>query len=101
MIIAKDGKLLLLREYRYELKREDYRLPGGKVFDALESFVSFQGDILNAAEDALKKEAEEEAGILVEPFSFLGKSLCGATIEWDLYYFEVSQFKQLPSQKLE
>ena len=37
VIIAntKKQQLLLSREYRYELERDDYRLPGGKVFDTL------------------------------------------------------------------
>lgn len=37
-IIVKDGRLLLNKEYRYELEDWDYRLPGGKVFDSTEEF---------------------------------------------------------------
>jgi len=32
------AKILLSREYRSELDRYDYRLPGGKVFDTLAEY---------------------------------------------------------------
>ena len=37
-LIVQGDKLMLNREYRYELDDWDYRLPGGKVFDKLEQF---------------------------------------------------------------
>lgn len=104
LIIGSDDKILLTKEYRTETGNYDYRLPGGKVFDTLEEynrFLSTGQDILPQAIEAAKKEAREEAGIEVEEINHLWTSINGATVIWDLLYFEVSKFKQLPSQSLE
>lgn len=104
LIIRSDDKILLTKEYRTETGNYDYRLPGGKVFDTLEEynrFLSTGQDILPQAIEAAKKEAREEVGIEVEEVNHLWTSINGATVVWDLLYFEVSKFKQLPSQSLE
>src|SRR3989344_3547588 len=66
LLIVKDRKILLLKEYRTELKDYDYRLPGGKVFDSLEEYRdSDKEKLLEAAAKAAKREAKEETGIVV------------------------------------
>ncbi len=103
LIIEKDGNILLTREFRRELGAYDYRLPGGKVYDSLEEYnTALQGDvdILEAAKRAAIREAREEAGIEVKDISFLHRSVCGATVVWDLFYFVVNDYVQT-EQELE
>ncbi len=97
LIIADRGakKVLLTKEFRRELNDWDYRLPGGKVFDTLDEFEAFRAsgdDILSAAEQKAKGEGAEEAGIDVKQVELFQKSTLGATVEWDLYIFEVSEW---------
>ena len=92
-----DGKIFVTKEYRTELKTYDYRLPGGKVFDTLSEYNEFLKsgkDILEAAKAAAVKEAAEEAGLKVNNITHFATSKCGATIEWDLFYFVVGDFKK-------
>lgn len=104
LIIRSGEQILLTKEYRTETGNYDYRLPGGKVFDTLEEYNRFLNtgqDISPRAVEAAKKEAREEVGIEVDEINHLWTSINGATVVWDLLYFEVSKFKQLPSQNLE
>ncbi len=97
MIFVNDGKVLLTKEYRSELGGEDYRLPGGKVFDRLEEYnaaLKDGTDLVGAAMDALKREALEEAGYVVSEAKHIHTTSPGATVSWDLYYFVVDQFTQ-------
>lgn len=97
LIIPEGDFILLSKEFRYELNRFDYRLPGGKVFDSLEEYNYAEKSfdvLLLAAEQAAKKEAHEEVGINVTGLKFFHKSVCGATVEWDLYYFIVESFEK-------
>jgi len=90
-------KVLLTKEFRHELNGYDYRLPGGKVFDSLaeyEAFRSSSQDIIQPAAKKAKAEAAEEAGIAVEDVRFYKKSTLGATVEWDLYVFETTQWHE-------
>lgn len=97
LIIPQNDSVLLTREYRYEINGYDYRLPGGKVFDTL---TEYNEALLNAvsieeaAERAAKKEALEETGLEVKTLSKFHKSVCGATVTWDLFYFVASDFTQ-------
>lgn len=104
LIICSEGKILLTKEYRTETGNWDYRLPGGKVFDTLEEYNRFLAtgqDMLPQATAAAKKEAREEVGIEVQEIEYLWTSIAGATVVWDLLYFEVSNFTKLPNQSLE
>ncbi|MCB9809383.1 NUDIX hydrolase [Candidatus Peribacteria bacterium] len=101
MIITDGQRILLTHEYRHELERYDYRLPGGKVVDSLEEYLEISGDMTAYAEEAVRREAREEAGVDVQSLRLLGVSHCGATMVWDLYYYVVEQFQQLPHQQLE
>lgn len=100
-IILNDGKILLNREYRYELDKWDYRLPGGKVFDFFEDYenASERDSISQLIRNKLVDEVREEADIQIIEASFLEVSHCGLTVEWDLYYFLISdnEYKLLPS----
>ncbi len=102
IISAQDGsdKILLSREWRSELNRYDYRLPGGKVFDSLTEFHQHRDVINEYAKNAVIREAKEEVGITVKDMELLWISHCGATIVWDLYYFEVTDYA-LWEQELE
>lgn len=90
-------KVLLTREFRRELDAYDYRVPGGKVFDTLPEFEAFRAsgrDILPAAAAKAKAEALEEAGMHVPGVEFFKKSTLGATVEWDLYVFAATSWKE-------
>jgi 8-oxo-dGTP pyrophosphatase MutT (NUDIX family) len=87
-----DGTVLLTREFRKELNRWDYRLPGGKVFDSLNDYRFFRetGEEITApAESKAKAEAREETGLIADELKLFRKSTLGATVEWDLFVFEV------------
>jgi 8-oxo-dGTP pyrophosphatase MutT (NUDIX family) len=103
LIIPKGNSILLTKEFRSELNSYDYRLPGGKVYDSLEEYnnaLRSNVDINESAKIAAIKEAKEEAGIEVKGLSFFHKSVCGATVIWDLFYFVVKEFME-SSQDLE
>lgn len=103
LIIPKENRVLLSREFRSELGEYDYRLPGGKVFDSLSEYnaaLEAKEDIDESAKRAAIKEAHEEVGVEVKDLVFLYKSVCGATIMWDLFYFLVKDFNEA-TQKLE
>lgn len=95
LIVPKDGKILLSREYRHEVEGYDYRLPGGKVYDSLTEYntaLSNNVDMSESGKQAAVKEAREEVGIEVRDLSHLHTSVCGSTIVWDLLYFVVEDF---------
>ena len=95
--------LLMTREIRREAGGVDYRLPGGKVFDSLEEFDNHRdsgSDISEAAQTAAEKEGYEEAGISGGTYKFLETTTAGASVEWDLHYFKVTD-AQIGDQNLE
>lgn len=97
VIIEKGDKIILSKEFRHELGTYDYRLPGGKVFDSLEEYnkaLENNTDISEQAKISAMKEAREEVGVEAKDISFIHKSICGATVVWDLYYFLVKDFNQ-------
>ena len=90
-------KVLLTKEFRRELGAYDYRLPGGKVFDSLTEFEAFRksgADILEPASAKAKAEAAEEAGMIVDGVKLYKKSTLGATVEWDLFVFEATKWRE-------
>jgi ADP-ribose pyrophosphatase YjhB (NUDIX family) len=96
VIIPRDSRVLIACEYRVEQNGYDHRLPGGKVFDSLAEYTTALAggeDIVEAARRAAIKEAKEEVGIEVLDLSLFHTSRCGATIEWDLYYFVAHQLR--------
>jgi ADP-ribose pyrophosphatase len=105
LLIIKDGKILITREYRYELGGYDYRLPGGKVFDTLEEFRRAREsgeEILKSAENAAMEECRQEAGLTPKRLKHYLTTKAGATVVWDLYYFIIDGFVENESgQELE
>ena len=105
LIIIKNKKFLLIKEFRFELNDYDYRLPGGKVFDKLREYqksLRNNENILNHALEAAKKECLEETGLIVKKIKHFVTSNAGLTIQWDLFYFIVEDFDISPEgQKLE
>lgn len=108
IVVSSAGKILLTKEYRHEVGGYDYRLPGGKVFDKLTEYNTFlakepdEQAILAVAEEGARKELLEEVGLTVQNLDFLYLSRCGATVEWDLYYFVVRvEDEGLSDQQLE
>lgn len=98
LLIVNGDKILLTKEHRTELGGYDFRLPGGKVFDALEDYnkaFSDGADLLEHAIEAAKKEAVEEVGLKVNKIEHLHTSHSGATVVWNLYYFLVADFEEV------
>lgn len=102
IIEASGGGFILNREKRHELGlEEDLRLPGGKLFDSLVEYNDFflnqkdEMEIIEKAKEAAIKEAIEEVGIKPTEIEFLTISKCGATMEWDLYYFVVKKYTEV------
>lgn len=88
-------KILLSREFRYELNGWDYRLPGGKVFDSLKDYKESikENTVLEHVEKTVPKEVMEEIGLIVKNPKLLKVSHDGAGVIWDLYYYEITDYK--------
>lgn len=98
IVMSKDKKILISREYRHEVNGYDYRLPGGKVFDSLEEYSEFNKsgkDIIEVAKKNAKIELMSEVGIDAKSFEHFHISICGTTVEWNLIYFIVTDFIDL------
>lgn len=103
LIILKENKMLLSKEFRVELNDYDHRLPGGKVFNCIEAYEKFlktKKNILPLAIKAAKKECLEEVGIVAKNLKLFQTVKAGTNVEWDLFYFIVNDFKE-SNQKLE
>lgn len=92
LLFNSDGKILLTKEYRNEQERFDFRLPGGKVFDDLKSWLEAKDDkpgMEKAALTAARLEAKQEAGVTeIKDLQVFHTSKDGATMEWDLIYLK-------------
>jgi len=102
IIFTSGTQILLAREYRYELGGYDLRLPGGKVYDTLSEYRSALNrgvDLLAVAEEGACREAVEEVGLKPTKLDFIHKSICGATVEWDLYYFRCTEWVEGSSEE--
>ncbi len=89
----KDGirGLYMTRELRRESTGWDLRLPGGKIFDSLVEFRSADpAQIAGAALASAEREGREEAGLHSGVYRFLEVSHAGASVDWDLHYFLVT-----------
>jgi 8-oxo-dGTP pyrophosphatase MutT (NUDIX family) len=97
VIVTPDKKIIMTREHRQETGGVDLRLPGGKVRDTLEEFhklIENGADIVTASKEAAIKEGSEEVGVTINSLELLTKATAGATVEWDLYYFITSDYKE-------
>ena len=106
IVFSKDGSsVLLTREHRSEVGGYDYRLPGGKVFDALADYnaaLEAGSDIAEVARAKAIAEGHEEAGLEIRELTPVHVSKLGATVEWDLHYFKVTDYEDHPEgQNLE
>jgi 8-oxo-dGTP pyrophosphatase MutT (NUDIX family) len=93
----------MTKEIRREAGGADYRLPGGKVFDSLDELDSHRDSGESIEPKALlaaQKEGKEEAGISGGTFEQLEVSTAGASVEWDLHYFKVTD-ANIGEQELE
>jgi ADP-ribose pyrophosphatase len=70
-----DGCVLITLEYRHELGRRDYRLPGGKV----------EGD--NTPLEAAQEELRQETGFEASRWQFLGATQAFTMVRYSLHYF--------------
>ncbi len=96
LIIDKHNKKILLsKEFRYELNGWDYRLPGGKVFDSLKDYKEsiIRNDVLEHVEATVPKEVLEEVGLVIHNPKLLKVSKDGAGVIWDLYYYEITDYE--------
>ncbi|MCA9355927.1 NUDIX domain-containing protein [Candidatus Nomurabacteria bacterium] len=101
MLIKKDKKILLQEEYRTETNSIDWRLPGGKVLDTFEEYEKYLN--INIPEETIiisgKKELEEEVGLAAKNIKIIEKSVCGATVQWDLFYLLVEEFDMVKNKE--
>lgn len=97
----KNDKFLLMKEYRREHDSEDLRLPGGKVFDLLEDYITFlqdKGDLKVFSREAAINEGVQETGLKPQNIELYTISSNGTTMEWDLYYYTVTSYNQEQTQ---
>ena len=89
-------KILLSKEFRYELDKWDYRLPGGKVFDTLDLYKEAiaRNDVQKYVEESVAKEVLEEVGLIVKSQKLLKISHDGAGVIWDLFYYEIKAYEE-------
>ena len=76
-----DQRLLLAREYRYELHDYDWRIPGGKLAAENES-----------PEDAAAREFEEETGLRPRSLRHLRTTTPFATVDYRIHFFLATEF---------
>lgn len=89
IIALEDNKIFLQKEHRLETNNKfDWRLPGGKVFDTFDEYKNYIGKEMpeNIILEAGKKELREEGHLDATDIKLFKKSICGAMVEWDLYY---------------
>lgn len=99
IFIIKDNQILLTKEFRSELEDWDYRVPGGKIFDSLDDCLAHTDNDKLLTEKSIVAVADEalhEAGVIVKDQKLLTVSKAGATIEWDLHYYLVTDFEMAP-----
>lgn len=89
IIAFNDKKIFLQKEVRLEQNNKlDWRLPGGKVMDSFDNYKQYIDKEIpeRIIIEAGKKELQEEAHLDATTITFFKKSICGALVEWDLYY---------------
>ncbi len=95
VLIEKESKILIAKEYRYEFEGYDFRLPGGKLFEDIDSYLKNKGsDILKKAKRTAEKECLEETGWIVKIKKHLYTTNKSATIDLPLYYLSAEPVEQ-------
>ncbi len=94
VLAEQNGKFLITAEWRTEISGWDFRLPGGKCFENTEEYADylkkFGKDFLpEKGIDSAVLELKEECGLTLkkEDVKHFATSKCGATVDWDLYYY--------------
>lgn len=99
-IIDNGEAILLTKEYREEQEGYDYRTPGGKVFDKLETYLARRKeDCIKYAKKAAKRECQEETGICIEEAQYFSQTCPTATMEFTLYFFTCTKFTGQPQEQ--
>ncbi len=96
IIAVRDEKIYLQQEARLEQNNvPDWRLPGGKVVDSFNEYKQYLGKEIPEPTilEAAAKELREEAGLESNNLTLFTKQICGATVEWDLYYIVAADAK--------
>lgn len=102
----KRRQLVMSRERRFELNEVDLRLPGGKVLDSLDAFLS---GYLERGHDCVEhvtvlsaaaREARQELGIDIGNAEIFRIEPAGATVVWTLYYVVAAPVR-VGTQRLE
>ena len=77
VVIDKDSKIVLFKQFRYPINKKCWSIPGGRI------------DTNETPEQAAKREAEEEIHIKISSIEQLGKTwhFCGAFISERHYFF--------------
>ncbi len=97
VIVSPDNEILITKEHRAETGGIDLRLPGGKVRDSIADYRELLASghaVEQAAKEAAIKEALEETGLIVTQPELLTIANAGATVDWDLYYYLVTDYQQ-------
>ena len=76
LAINAEQRILLTKEYRYELKAHDWRVPGGRLNDESEPIV-----------EAAKREFREETGFIADNWEFLWTTTLESTIRYQRHFF--------------
>lgn len=104
ILFHNDSHVLLTLERRREVGGFDVRVPGGKVFNRLDPWLrarDIDGEVEREALRAATEESEQEVGLRPIALHFMGKQVCGATMEWDLYCYSCTEWEDLGTQNLE
>ncbi len=101
IIAVRDNKIFLQQEARLEVDGFDWRLPGGKVFDTFADFKPYLAKPIpeNIIIAAGQKELGEEAGLVAAKVRVVSKKVCGATVDWDLYYLEAATISEAAASR--
>jgi 8-oxo-dGTP pyrophosphatase MutT (NUDIX family) len=89
ILAIKDEKIYFQKERRLETANGfDWRLPGGKVVDRFSEYKEYLNKEIpeKVVLEAAQRELFEEAGLKAENMTIYKKSVCGASVTWDLFY---------------
>lgn len=81
--INQDSEILLTKEFRFELQREDWRIPGGRLDDENEPII-----------DAAKREFKEETGYTAKNWSYLWSSTPDSTVRYQRHFLLASDLTE-------
>lgn len=94
---AQGPEMLITKEFRQSFNDYDYRLPGGKVVDTLQEYLELKttDQVWEKLQEAVRRESEEEAGIVPESMEIYQATRQDATVQWNLYFMLIKDFKEV------